>query len=276
MDRKASDYYLMFGEKIIPQQEQYADLKTRQERNKITETVHGLEYLQKEDVRAWSKEWLEQFYNHGIQESVLRSAYSIREALHNLIGEKNKNVFTPHYREAINVFLNEFIRITKEKAKQIQSTGSAVEEEKFEQFLRATDQLVSFVAEGLHFDDLLFLTAKANRVPRAQGFAGARFVGVIVSELTYNAAWDDIERMVERTKKLPLPELLDVLNQCQTIKASAKAQGEEDAAKAIDYIITHIKLDHPSPLVAYTAELARKAEGSDPLLGSLRAVRESV
>jgi len=127
------------------------------------------------------------------------------------------------------------------------------------------------LSNQIGLENLLVTTARATRVPESQGWFGQNMVG----ELTYELNWaheESVERILNKVRKLALPEQLDVIHQLATVGADAIAQGEP-GYKAHDRIVRMLETinqESQYPIVIYATEnslITIEREEENPSLG---------
>jgi len=228
-------------------------------------------------VRGWSHAWLQDFYDsaEGPEDDFgakLDFANRVESQIAELVGESeshSQRLLTPRYREGIAIFLNSLIDFIENKstdpknAKDLRTFVSGLHEAMF--------SFSPNMANHIGLENLLVTTAKATRVPEAQGWFGQNMVGELVYELNW-AHEDSVERILNKVRKLGLPEQLDVIHQLATIGADAIAQGEP-GYQAHDRIVRMLEVvnqESPYPIVSYAIENSLttiEREEENPSLG---------
>ena len=235
----------------------------------------ALKYLDSETaekVASWSRGWFEEVYETRKPEDIENGTAfgrSVEQKIADLVGEK------PAFREGSQIFLQELIGFTREKADIAFGQGGG----KLGNFVATIQKgLFSYspcIASNLSLDQLILTTAAANRVPEAQGWFGTTMVGEAVYELSF-CRKETIQALVETFSKRPLETQLDVIHQLQTIGADAIANGDwaEPGLYNVRGIIRGMKKENNSPIVGYAADLAMERLGQEerkPSLGVLRS-----
>jgi len=158
------------------------------------------------------------------------------------------------YKQAAPFFLEALIDFVAEKSRDPKQA------EQFHRFLENIEQTFFSYSPNISnqagIENLLVMTAKANRVSEAQGWFGQKMVGELVYELRF-CEEPQVEKIIEKIKTLPVEDAMDVAHQLQTVGANAVAQGKwaELAVDRSNRILQTLSA-HPSPLVKYQAELA--------------------
>ena len=251
--------------------------KIQKPESRKQEEISGLDSQTSELVAEWSRVWLHNFYDKAQGPgtdfgAIFDFTESVETQIAQLAGETeshNKGLLTFRYRESINIFLNSLIDFVEEKSikpenrKKLQSFVSDLHEAMFSFSPNLSNQI------GL--ENLLVTTARATRVPESQGWFGQNMVG----ELTYELNWaheESVERILNKVRKLALPEQLDVIHQLATVGADAIAQGEP-GYRAHDRIVRMLDvINHESqyPIVKYATKnslITIEREEKNPSLG---------
>lgn len=246
------------------------------ETKKIDSNIE-LENETSEKVKAWSHDFFQDIYDNKTELGVLfRSADSIVEntvldLVKNGKTEEDKKLKNSRRRMGISIFIETMISFVEEKAINID------EKNKLDLFINnIQESMFSFspnIFNSINLEDMVILSAKANRVPEVQGWFGQTMVGEIVYELNWPP--EDIEnKVVSKILKLSTAEILDILEQLEV--TGARASGEMyDASNAFDKvvnIINSIKVHKNSPIINYVSELVLERLGNEennPSLGFL-------
>lgn len=238
----------------------------------------GLDRNTRQRVASWARQKLESLYDQAASGegredfgAKLDFAHSMEAEIAGMVGETdsfNQRLLAPRYREGVSIFLNSLIDFIEEKA-------NFGDREKLQTFVSGLHEaMFSFspnLANQIGLENMLLTTAKATRVSEAQGWFGQNMVG----ELTYELNWaheESVGRILNRIKKLELPEQLDVIHQLTTVAADAIAQGEP-GYQAHDRIVRMLEIiNHESqyPIVRYATENALitiEREEENPSLG---------
>lgn len=239
--------------------------------------IQGLDPQVAQEVLDFSDDWLEAVYYNPKRalESLDSDKFKLKDRLCShiatIVGEKEeyeKRHLPLKYREGITILWGELIKFCAKKS------GKLEEREKLSQFIEILQEtLFSYspsIANEIGTSNLLFVTAKANRIPEAQGWFGQNLVGEMVYELNW-CSDETIKIIKEKVSKLSISEKIDIIHQFETLGANAAGQGWADSA--LDKIVKFIKdiqEETESPLVKYAADMAferLQKESLDPSLG---------
>lgn len=235
-------------------------------------------------VRSWSRQWLEQHYagsdilprieaedDFGTK---LDFAHSMEAEIAEMVDETdsfNQRLLAPRYREGVSVFLDTLIDFVADKA------SDRANAERLRNFIgNIQESLFSFspnISNQVGMENLLITTAKANRVPEAQGWFGQNMVGEMAYELSFCGP-EQVDKIVEAINKRPIGEVLDIIKQIETVAADALAQGDwaEPAVDRSAHILQQLDEHFGSPLIHYSVALSLeriKQEEQEPTLGVL-------
>lgn len=249
------------------------------EEERTQETITELDSEIRQRVAAWSRQWLDNFYNQGSPSegredfrAKLDFAHALKAKIAEMVGETNsfsQGLLALRYREGVGIFLNALIDFVAEKSSDPKNAP------KLRNFIGgAHEMLFSLspnIANQIGMENLLITTAKANRVPEAQGWFGQNMVGEMAYELAFCSP-EAVERIAARLQQLPVAEKLDVLAQLETVAADAVAQGDwaQPVAERVRYLIEQMTTNHDSPIIQYSSELAVERiaeEEENPSLG---------
>jgi len=233
-------------------------------------------------VSVWSRQWLESFYDQASSGdddredfgAKLDFARSMEAEIAGMVGETdsfNQRLLAPRYREGVGVFLDTLIDFVADKASDRENAG------RLRSFIgNVQESLFSFspnISNQVGMENLLITTAKANRVPEAQGWFGQNMVGEMAYELSFCHP-EQVDRIVEAIKRRPIGEVLDIIQQVETIAADALAQGDwaEPAVGRSEQILAQLNEHFGSPLIHYSVDLSLdriRQEEEEPTLGVL-------
>lgn len=246
------------------------------------ETIQELDLETRQRVASWSRHWLENFYGQASTREEDRKdfgakldfAHSMETEIAGMVGETdsfNQRLLAPRYREGVGVFLDTLIDFVADKASDRANAG------RLRDFIgNIQESLFSFspnISNQIGMENLLVATAKANRVPEAQGWFGQNMVGEMAYELSFCHP-EQVDRIVEAIKKRPIGEVLDIIQQVETVAADALAQGDwaDPAVDRSEHILAQLNEHLGSPLVRYSVDLSLeriKQEEDEPTLGVL-------
>ncbi len=235
------------------------------EPNATREVKPGLDSQTSQHVRDWSHAWLQDFYDKALSSKKLKDfiykldfSRDLEAEIATMVGESdsyNQRLLAPRYREGVSIFLNTLIDFIEDKS------SDPAKVKKLQSFIGDLHEaLFSFspnIANHIGLENLLITTAKATRVPEAQGWFGQNMVG----ELTYELNWaheESVELILNKIRKLGLSEQLDVIHQLATIGADAISQGEPgyNAHDRIVRMLEVINQESPYPIMGYATENA--------------------
>lgn len=261
--------------KASDESENISDKEGGNYENVQIDLIIELENETSEKIRDWSSSFFQDIYNNKTKLDIhFRSRGSmIEDAILDLVEneetEKDDKLFNSRRKMGMGIFIETMISFVEEKANNIN------EKNKLDLFINnIQEKMFSFspnIFNSINLEDMVILSAKANRVPEIQGWFGQTMVGEVVYELNWSP--DNIEeKIANKILKLNIAEIFDVLEQLETI--GAHACGEMyDASQAFEKVIKIIKLvdkNKRSPLVDYITSLIferLKIESNSPSLG---------
>lgn len=222
---------------------------------------------EQEKVRAWAKAALEEIYLVGYPDSAFQSddflpfSQDIKHVV-KYLAEKDP-------QSGLRIFFEELINFVAVKS------DPKNDQEKLRRFLSALHEVTFAGSPNIinHLDlaDQLIITAKANRVPEAQGYFGQGLTGEIVYELNWSQEGIENELAKIILKRKPA-EILDIIQQLETV--GAHAAGEMyDATRALEKVVNivrQVRTGKSSPIFDYASGLALarlRQESRDPSLG---------
>lgn len=240
-----------------------------------TEQSEALPDGAREKIAAWSRQWLQDIYDNpdsaqaGDQfEGAKKLETSIAELTEQLDALRDGRI-TPEYGVGARYFFETLIQFAAEKSEDPKARA------RLDAFLIALHETAFAVSPSLvshlPLNEMLFITARANRVPEIQGFIGQTMVGEIVYDLAYAEHGPEL-KILKTLLRQPIADALDAIDQLQTIGAHASGQGEwaRPAVIKVVAIIEALQHEAASPLLRYAAQnaLARlKQEHQEPSVG---------
>lgn len=189
-----------------------------------------------------------------------QSLWDLENWIAELVGETKNwqgRWVTPKLREGVKIFLEELIKIIKEKS-DYSDEENKIQLEKFNSYVyRAWFSVSPSIANLAGLDGLIDLSVKATRVPEAQGYFGGNMVGEVVYELSFcsESYLNDLENQwVDR----PISEVLDFVKYLQSVGAHAIANGEwaRPCLDKIYKILNFLNNNYQTSFVSYVVDFA--------------------
>jgi len=215
-------------------------------------------------IRVWSDTFFQDIYNNKIDLGFIISGTGsiIYDTISEISENEDEKLKNTRLKKGLSIFIETMINFVEEKSADIN------EREKLNTFInKIQESMFSFspnIFNSIYLEDMIVLSAKANRVPEIQGWFGQTMVGEIVYELNWPP--ENIEnKIVSKILKSRTAEIFDILEQLEV--TGARASGEMyDASNAFEKvvnIVNSIKIHKNSPVINYISELVLERLGSE-------------
>ncbi|MFA7308779.1 MAG: GNAT family N-acetyltransferase [Patescibacteria group bacterium] len=229
------------------------------------------EQIQK--VKDFSKEYFEEYSRAGFVSTESHGGYGfgrfndreeVRAQLFSIISQHEDNyLLTPEYRQALCVFLDEMIVISKRVQGEDAEKGSRFIGQ-IQEGLFATSPDVT---EGLGFVQRFNFLTQVNREPSLWQSIGGTILGELTLQLefTEDREWM-FEQLLEESKRQSIADIYSKLDLIKRLFSYSIGQGyAEEASQGMEVLVGQLSVNDKRPLVRMYAETILYSMHADAL-----------